>query len=294
MKQVIRIAGGSVAGLLLGLVCAGFAGLVEYRSVAVLRIVPPVVAALPTVELPVRDWLPYAEAEVLSRSQLAAIIQTKDLYKSERSRMPMERVVDRMRQRLRLRPMPPFSFSVEPGRDDKRSNRPVGLEVSFRYRDARMAQQVTQEIARQICALRYDFVERSGVPRPSMAKRETPTSLSDQPTPAPAARLVFLKTVADHAAAALDAAERAPAGNGQRKAADVAIARAHFDSAQEQFERAEEYKELGRRQAVETIEVLDAASLPSDPEFPNAWMPGAGFAAGALTMAIVAGLRRLA
>jgi hypothetical protein len=77
---------------------------------------------------------------IFSRWGLATIIHTFSLYKTERSRMPMEDVVELMRKSILIRPV----ASVVDG-----SPRIPAFVVQFSYEDRHLAQRVTQELVGQ-------------------------------------------------------------------------------------------------------------------------------------------------
>jgi polysaccharide chain length determinant protein (PEP-CTERM system associated) len=73
---------------------------------------------------------------VTSRSSLEPLVQKYDLYKTERLRgEPMEGVMDMMRKDIDVK--------VNTSRNDITN----GFNISFRYRDAKMAQAITEELA---------------------------------------------------------------------------------------------------------------------------------------------------
>jgi polysaccharide chain length determinant protein (PEP-CTERM system associated) len=73
---------------------------------------------------------------VTSRSQLQPLLEKYDLYRVERSRgEPMEAVIDTMRDNIRV--------AVNTSRNDITN----GFNIAYRYRDPRIAQAVTAELA---------------------------------------------------------------------------------------------------------------------------------------------------
>jgi hypothetical protein len=76
------------------------------------------------------------ETELLSRSSLVELVSkpSLDLYKSERARIPLEDVVDRMRNRdIRVQPV-------------HKEGNVTAIQISFAYRDQAKAQQVLREL----------------------------------------------------------------------------------------------------------------------------------------------------
>jgi uncharacterized protein involved in exopolysaccharide biosynthesis len=107
----------------------------RYTSTAVMRITPALVTedplASPTLSNGSERW-PELERMVLSRAQLAGIIQKPrlNLYPDERTRKPMEDVVDQMRNRdIRISHLGP-----------------VAIRISFSYSDRYKAQSVVREL----------------------------------------------------------------------------------------------------------------------------------------------------
>jgi hypothetical protein len=71
--------------------------------------------------------------DILSRKGLTAVINQLDLYREQRTTMPLEDIVERMRQNIRVFKNPGSS-----------------IEVWFTHTDARVAQLVTRELSRLI------------------------------------------------------------------------------------------------------------------------------------------------
>lgn len=77
------------------------------------------------------------EAEVLSRTCLAQIVHELDLYPSERRRIPLEDVLERMRGNIRIQALPSTEGSLAP----------IVFSVSFDYPDRVKAQAVVRNLA---------------------------------------------------------------------------------------------------------------------------------------------------
>jgi capsular polysaccharide biosynthesis protein len=79
------------------------------------------------------EALQRAQTEVLSRTSIAEIIQREDVYRDDRKRMPMEDVVQQMRNRdIRVMPL-----------KDAQNSALTAFAVSFAYPDRAKAQRVT-------------------------------------------------------------------------------------------------------------------------------------------------------
>jgi LPS O-antigen subunit length determinant protein (WzzB/FepE family) len=113
-----------------------------YTSTAVMRIPPPLVPASLTREIaapPPVEKLQRLEEVVLSRTSLEGLITQPalDLYKEDRSRLPMEDIVRRMRNRdIRIR-----VASAAP-----RDPRAAAFLISFSYPDPEKAQAVVRDL----------------------------------------------------------------------------------------------------------------------------------------------------
>jgi len=89
---------------------------------------------------------------VQSRSSLEPLIEKYDLYKSERVRgEPIESVIDLMRKDVNVK--------VNTTRNDITN----GFNISYRYRDARVAQAITQELAGKYTSVQNQNQTSSGL-----------------------------------------------------------------------------------------------------------------------------------
>jgi polysaccharide chain length determinant protein (PEP-CTERM system associated) len=89
---------------------------------------------------------------VQSRSSLEPLIQKYDLYKSERLRgEPVESVIEMMRKDVNVK--------VNTTRNDITN----GFNISYRYRDARVAQMITQELAGKYTSVQNQNQTTSGL-----------------------------------------------------------------------------------------------------------------------------------
>ncbi len=128
-----RFAGaGALAGLAAGALLAWRAP-AEYRSIAVLR-----VAAKGDAER--AGSLERAEREILSRRNLAAMIQQYNLYSEQRKSLPLEEIVDGMRNRQIRIQLLQMAGSRRPAQ---------AFSVTFEGEDPHQAQAVTMELTRE-------------------------------------------------------------------------------------------------------------------------------------------------
>jgi polysaccharide biosynthesis transport protein len=138
------IIGPMYAGLVISTVVAFFWP-DTYISTAVMRITPPQVpdSLVPnTVTTQMADRLTQMETDILSRTSLAEIIQkpSLDLYKRERTRMPMEDIVQDMRNKyIRITPLNDLQGGA-------RNRYASAFAISFMYTDRYKAQAVVREL----------------------------------------------------------------------------------------------------------------------------------------------------
>lgn len=109
-----------------------------YRSTTFLTLTPPTISekvAPSLTDESMSHRLQSIGSNVLSRSSLEAIISKFDLYGDKRSAgMPMEMIVDGMRDKIEVEP-------------EKGDNEVVGFRISFKYNDAHTTQSVTAHLA---------------------------------------------------------------------------------------------------------------------------------------------------
>lgn len=91
-----------------------------------------------TVTLETDRRLDSISVQVLSRTNLERMILALDLYPVERRFLPMDDVVEKMRDRI--------SVALEFARPSSRGNAPSAFHVRFTYPDPNIAAQVTQQI----------------------------------------------------------------------------------------------------------------------------------------------------
>ena len=111
----------------------------SYLSVAVIKITPqqiPESMVQSSINQQMYDRINSMEQTILSRSVLTTIIQTYGMYQSERSRLPIEDVIDEMRKKITVAP-------VKTSSNDNTSSRIIpAFAVQFAYEDRHLAQRV--------------------------------------------------------------------------------------------------------------------------------------------------------
>ena len=125
-------AGGAAGALLAGVIA--FAIPACYVSTAVLRIRPGTGQKISARH--VADYVRQETAVILSQSSLAELMQRPelDLYHGERARHPIEQVIDKMRDDLRIEPPAPGRLAAT-------------FSIAFTYTDRFKAQAVVSELA---------------------------------------------------------------------------------------------------------------------------------------------------
>jgi polysaccharide chain length determinant protein (PEP-CTERM system associated) len=111
-----------------------------YQSEMMIQIVPqrvPESYVQSTVTMRTEDRLSALSQQVMSRTQLEKLIGDLNLYPNDRARLPMEDVVEEMRQAIDVDPV----RSMRDGRPDVDSFR-----VRFKYFDPQIAMQVTSHL----------------------------------------------------------------------------------------------------------------------------------------------------
>jgi hypothetical protein len=156
----------SLGGLLCGL-AVSFLLTPIYISEAALKLTASGQAAHPDLT----EYLIRSEQRVLSRASLKNIIQDPrlDLYKSERTIMPLEDVIERMRRTdIRIRVVAPGATNHDH----------VSFLISFSYPDKRKAQQTVQALLVRFVDLK---LTNSSVPAPMNLDVLHPPSLPVNP-----------------------------------------------------------------------------------------------------------------
>ncbi len=131
-----------VGGLLGALAAFGASYLIPktYVSQAVVKTTPARTSSIPAadVDREVTDRINEISQNVFSRTALTTIIQRFGLYQGERSRMPLEDVIELMRKNIAILPIQRMVGSPPP--------RVPAVAIQFSYQDPRVAQMVTQEL----------------------------------------------------------------------------------------------------------------------------------------------------
>ena len=114
----------------------------SYVSQAVVQIVPqrvPTNMVQPAVNQAMVDRINTMANTIMSRVALTTIIRNFDLYKREQSRMPIEDVIEQMRDDIQIAPVQNFTSAGD------RQTVPA-FAVTFKYEDRLAAQRVVQEL----------------------------------------------------------------------------------------------------------------------------------------------------
>jgi uncharacterized protein involved in exopolysaccharide biosynthesis len=156
----------SVAGALVALV-GSFAVPKRYVSQTVLKAGPNSKFANPTSQLTL-DYMNELEQRVLSRTALTRTIMNYRLYQHERSKMPLEDVIEFMRKSVSILPLRPLVNGATP----------AAVAMQFVYEDPATAQQVTQDLAAQFIDQNIRDDAQSG---PILLEILDPASLPSNP-----------------------------------------------------------------------------------------------------------------
>ncbi len=134
------IAGPALAGLVLAVVVA-FLWPDTYVSTAVIRVVPPQVPAnfVPTnIATEMSQRINSMAQTILSRGTLTSIIETYGLYPRQRQSLPLEDIIEEMRQDLSIGNV--RNVRVTTG------NNLTAFQISFAYENRYLAQKVTADL----------------------------------------------------------------------------------------------------------------------------------------------------
>jgi uncharacterized protein involved in exopolysaccharide biosynthesis len=137
-------AGGAAGALLAGAIA--FAIPARYVSTAVLRIRPG--TGREVTARHVADYVRQETPVILSRSSLAELMQrpSLDLYRGERARHPMERVIDKMREDLRIEPPAPTGLRTT-------------FSIAFTYTDRFKVQAVVHELVSKFVESQTNYLK---------------------------------------------------------------------------------------------------------------------------------------
>lgn len=136
-RNVAWLLAPALAGLTVAVVIAFFWP-DTYVSMASIRVVPPQVPEklVPTnVNMQMADRVNSMKQTILSRNTLTNIIQTYDLYRKERNKLPMEDVIEMMRKDVKIGNL----TEVNQGRN-------AAFVVEFSYENRYVAQKVTRDL----------------------------------------------------------------------------------------------------------------------------------------------------
>jgi hypothetical protein len=254
-KWWLKIGTWALAGLAIGFLIS-FLMPVRYTSEATLHLVPAIVSQdlLPHDSVDAQTLLGREKPVVVSRSVLVTIVNNFDLYKGERRREPMEDVVEEFRKSVRIE-----------------ASAPNLIRVAFTYPDRLLANRVTQDLVSRVISetltqrsnmavataqFFQDEVDKSG-------KAWLKASASVKATPASDPRYELLVLERDQ----------------KRK---------EYESAAQKLGTAETLKDLANRGQDMRLELLDAATLPQEPDTAQSVVPlaglGCGFAVGLFTV----------
>jgi len=234
-RWLLRTAGWALAGLAAGWLASFFLP-ERYTSEATLRVVPSTISQdlLPHDAVDVGNLLEREKPTVLSRNVLITIVNNFDLYKSERQREPMEDVVEEFKKAVRI------ELSGE-----------KLVEVAFTYPDRILANKVTQNLVSRIIA--ENLTQRSNITTEnsqffkdevdSLGKSWLQASASVKATPATDPRYELLILERDQ----------------KRK---------EYESMAQKLGTAQILRDLASRGQDMRLELLDAASLPEEPDTP--------------------------
>jgi hypothetical protein len=251
-------AGGALVGLLAGWAVT-LATPEIYTSRATIRAVPsmiperfaPASPAL-TIEALRMSMFPV----LFSRTTLVNIIQTYDLFRPERARMPMEDIIDLMRQ------------AIEIQQADHQT-----MRLAFSYADRHAAQRVTRDLMTRLID-------------ETLRQRHALSMMT----------VSFLSSQANRAASTwedLNDKVRKAGPGAERLLMDRDLASRRYVMLREQVIEAEAIAALEERRQGPTLEVMDLPSLPERPHLSHAMILTAS-ALGGLVIGFLAGwLRRL-
>ena len=141
-RNIAWLLGPTLAGLTLAVVVAFFWPN-TYWSVASIRVVPPAVPEklVPSnVSVQMAERVAAMQQTILSRNTLTNIIQTYDLYRRERSRLPMEDIIEQMQRNITV------SGLTQLGSSGAGAARAAAFRIGFAYDNRYIAQKVTRDL----------------------------------------------------------------------------------------------------------------------------------------------------
>ena len=236
-----------------GLVGLGIAALTvnyveAYRSTAVLRIGQARISDRYVAGTPVDPQMLILRMRetLFSRASLVNIIQTYALYPREIRRVPIEDLIETMRQDLEIRT----------ASEDT-------IRVAFTYRDRVLAQKVVSELVGRI----FSEYEQSRKSEVTMAREFLSSRVEDT-----------AREWADAEAAIKKA--QVVGGGGGRLQLDLDLARDHYKSASDKLSEARTAAVMEARKLGPNLEMLDPASLPLSPTYNSGIVLLTGFGGG--------------
>lgn len=256
-RRALLIPACALGGFLASLFLVFLLGPNTYTSVAILRVTRGGVSEriVPSADAMAEANLRAAIGSSFTRPTLVNIINTLELYTSERRRLPMEQIVQRMKEDIR--------FTLD---GDGR-----GIMISFRHPEPELAQKVGQSLTSRL----MNHFQRFQSER---------TELTE----------TFLKEQTEAAAAEwqrqLDLLRKSDALSKERLALDTDLARQQYITLKEKLAGAALSNKLLARMQGPTMEVIEAASLPESPDRNRTMVMVAGTLGGALFGALLAWL----
>jgi uncharacterized protein involved in exopolysaccharide biosynthesis len=231
----LRITGWALAGLTAGWLIS-FALPERYTSEATLHLVPAMVSQdlLPHDLLDFERLLDSGRTTALSRNVLITIVNNFDLYKSERRREPMDVVEEDFRKSVRI----------------ERSGDKL-IRVAFTYPDGHLANKVTQDLVNR-------FISQNISARSNMASES----------------VQFFKDQVDRLGKswlqAIASVKATPATDPRYELLMLERDqnRKEYESMAQKLATVEILKDLASRGQDVRLELLDAASLPDEPDTP--------------------------
>ena len=257
-RWLLRTAGWALAGLATGWIVSFFLP-ERYTSEATLQVVPATISQdlLPHDAVDLQILLDGEKPIVTSRNVLTTIVNNFDLYKNERRREPMEDVVEEFRKSVRI----------------ELSGTKV-IHVSFTYPDRLLANNVTQDLVGRIIA--ENLTQRANVTSEnSQFFKDEVDSLGKS----------WLQAIANvKATSATDPRYELLMLERDQK-------RKEYESMAQKLGATQILKDLAARGQDMRLELLDAASLPYEPDTPPSVIGLIGLGCG-LAIGLLTALRR--
>jgi len=150
MRRMSLVAFGGLAGLLLGL-CVFLATPNTYVSKSVIRFDPQPANQKEAIDL----GRPKIE-ELLSRPTLTTLIVNYHLYTSDLGKMPLEEVLEKMKQSIRISPV-----FIGGGKSSNKGPF-FGAQVEFAYRDPAVAQRVVEDLTGRLSG--FEVLDAANLP----------------------------------------------------------------------------------------------------------------------------------